>query len=81
MLGELQKRIKAIYDEYWAEDISSEWIMEIVEEMRKEFPLVIPGLQSQDSEGNIERGQDWKNRWVDGKEALKWFEKWFGKPK
>jgi len=82
-MGLLQKRIKQEFGvkaaNIWIRhdvDEVEENLTKIVEEMKKEFPIITPGYITQDSEGNTKRGELKDQRWVDSEKALEWFEKW-----
>ena len=71
MLGLLQKRIEKLYRDEYPEEIWASKILEIVEEMRKEFPF-----DYVDKSESLEYAE--LHLTIKDPRVRKWFEKWLG---
>jgi len=65
-------------ERYIAENIKP--FMDVIEEAKKEFEVLINGTWSVDEEG-FHPHTHAKDSWLNPREAIKWFRKWFGDEK
>ena len=78
--GELKKRLRDILGtrgdnepfDWWEGEFNSGEIIELLDEAKKEFPILIPKNAPPTNESKDVQGIHWKH------DVLDWFEKWFG---